>query len=185
MGRSEYKKISFEERKMIEKLLDEGHCVLDIAKLLNRSNPSIYHELKRCQACAKYSAEYAQLDSIKRREGLGRKPFLEVDKELATYISELILKENLSPAEIVKRLRNKTDFNYSLSRNTIYTAIDRGLIPNVTRDTLLLKRKKTHMFSSGLIKVPKWVCEKLDLRDNQELEIDVIDGKIIITKSEK
>ena len=182
MEHNGHKKISFEERKIIEKLLNEGHCVLYIAKLLNRSNPSIYYELKRCKACAKYSADYAQLDSIKKRKENGRKPLLEIEKELAQYISELILKEELSPADVAKRLRNASCFSYSLSRNSIYTAIDRGLIPNVTRETLLSRRKKTHMFSNGLIKVPKWICKELEIQDNDNLDIDAIDGAIIIRK---
>ena len=108
---------------------------------------------------------------------------LELDKELAQYISKLILEDSLSPVDILKRLRKENHPNAPLSKTTIYAAIDNGLIPSVTRDTLLLKRKKTHMFSDGLIKVPKWICKELDLQDNEDLDIDILDGKIVIQKS--
>ena len=41
------------------------------------------------------------------------------------------------------------------------------------------------MFSNGLIKVPKWICKELDLQDNEDLDIDVINGTMIIKKSVK
>ena len=92
---------------------------------------------------------------------------------------------NLSPAQIIHQLRIENYTEYPLSVNTIYAAIDKGLIPDVTRETLLLKRKKTHMFSNGLINIPKWICEELDLQNNETLDIDVLNGTIIIKKSTK
>ena len=41
------------------------------------------------------------------------------------------------------------------------------------------------MFSNGLIKIPKWICEELDLKDNEDLDIDIADGRIIINKNRK
>ena len=182
MAKVGYKRITFEERKVIEKLLKEGYCALYIANFLNRSNPSIYYELKRCKCIGNYSADYAQLDSMKRNVNKSKRPILEIDKELAQYISTLILKEELSAVDIVRRLTAEGYVNAPLSKNTIYAAIDNGLIPSVNRKTLLLKRKKTHMFSNGLIKIPKWIREELDIRDDQELKINIMQGKIIIQK---
>ena len=181
------KRISFEERKDIEQLLKDGWSVVDIAKKMNRSHQSIYREIKRCSSFSTYNAEYAQQNYAKRNAGNGRKPLLEIDKKLAQYISKLILEDSLSPVDILKRLREENYPNVPLSRNTIYYAIYNGLIPSVTRNTLLQKHKtkKTHMFSNGLIKVPKWICKELDLQDNEELDIDVINGTIIIKKSAK
>ena len=110
---------------------------------------------------------------------------LQIDKELAQYISKLILEDSLSPVDILKRLREENYPGIPLSKNTIYNAIYNGLIPFVSRNTLLQKHKtkKTHMFSNSLIKVPKWICKELNLQDNEVLDIDVIDGAIIIKKS--
>jgi len=187
MPKEGYKRISFEERKDIEQLLKDGWLVVDIAKKMNRSHQSIYREIKRCGSCSAYNAEYAQQNYERRNAGNGRKPLLEIDKELAQYISKLILEESLSPVDILKRLREENYPGVPLSRNTIYYAIYNGLIPSVSRNTLLQKHKtkKTHMFSNGLIKVPKWICEELDIQDNEDLDIDVIEGKIVIKKSDK
>ena len=176
------KRISFDDRKSIEQLLKDGCSVVDIAKKLSRSHQAIYREIKRCGACATYDAEYAQQNYLERKAVTGRKPLLEIDKMLAACISKLILEESLSPEEVIKRLKGENYQNVP-SINTIYAAIDTDLIPFVTRATLLLKRKKTHMFSNGLIKVPKWICDELNLQDNEELDIDVMDGAIFIRKS--
>lgn len=183
MAKKGYKRLSYEERKSIETLLNEGYSVVSIAESLNKTHQSIYHELKRCKSCSNYSADYAQQDYIRRNEGKGKKSLLEMDESLAQYISSLILEEALSPAEIVERLRFENYPNFPSSKTTIYAAIDNGLIPDVTRQTLLLKRKNTHMFSNGLIKIPRWICEKLNLQDNEDLNIDVMDDRIIICKS--
>ncbi len=165
-------------------MLSDGYPATFIANALNKTHQAIYHELKRCKYCSGYNADYAQQDYITRNQGNGRTPLLEIDKALAQRISKLILEDSLSPANIVKRLREENYTNIPLSRNTIYAAIDKGLIPHVTRETLLLKRKKTHMFSNGLIKIPKWICEELNLKDNEDLDIDIANGRIIINKSE-
>jgi IS30 family transposase len=179
------KRLSYEERKRIESMLNNGYSVTFIANALNKTYQTIYFELKRCKSCSNYSAGYAQQDYIRRNEGNGRKPLLEIDENLAQYISKLILEESLSPVEIINRLRSENYSIFPSSKTTIYAAIDGGLIPSVTRQTLLLKRKKTHMFSNGLIKIPRWICNELDLKDNEDLDINIVDGKIVIKKSEE
>ena len=183
MSKLGYKQLSYEERKTIERLLNEGYSVIAIAQTLSKTHQTIYREIKRCGSSSAYNAKYAQQNYVKRNTGKSKKPLLELDKELAQYISKLILEDSLSPVDILKRLRKENHPNVPLSKTTIYAAIDNGLIPSVTRDTLLLKRKKTHMFSNGLIKVPKWICKELDLQDNEDLDIDILDGKIVIRKS--
>ena len=177
------KRLSYEDRKQIEQMLSGGYSVTFIANALNKTHQAIYHELKRCNSCSSYNADYAQQDYITKNEDNGRTPLLEIDKALAKYISKLIIEDSLSPADILKRLRKENYPNIPLSRNTIYAAIDKGLIPYVTKETLLLKRKKTNMFSNGLIKIPKWICQELDLKDGEDLDIDIDNGKIIINKS--
>ena len=181
------KRISFEERRQIEQMLHNGYSVPVIAQKLGKTYQALYYELNRCNSCSHYNADYAQQDYIKKNEDNGRTPILEIDKELAKYISKLILEDSLSPVAILKKLHEENYSGTTLSRNTIYYAINNGLIPSVTRNTLLQKHKtkKTHMFSNGLIKVPKWICEELNLHDNEDLDINVIDGKIVINKSDK
>ncbi len=183
MKKQGYKRLSFDDRKVIEIMLKKGHSVSEIAKALNKSHPAIYHELKRCKGLERYNADFAQQDYLKCNKDNGREAKLELDNELAKYISKMILEESLSPVEIINRLRSENYPNFPSSKTTIYAAIDNGLIPSVTRKTLLSKRKKTHMFSNGLIKIPKWICDELSLKDNEDLEIDIVHDKIIIKRA--
>lgn len=57
------------------------------------------------------------------------------------------------------------------SPNTIYNAIDKGLIPNVTRESLL--SKSCTVFSGGQICIPKWVLDKLKIEDGSTLQMEV------------
>ena len=176
--------LSYDNRLLLKQMLDNEFSVKKIAEKLGVHIATIYREIKRFENPSQYNPEVAQY-AYSKDHSKGRKPKLELDQELARYISQLILEESLSPVEIINRLRSENYPNFSLSKNTIYAAIDRGLIPSVTRETLLLKRKKTHMFSNGLIKIPKWICEELDLKDDEDLDIDTVDGRIIINKSKK
>lgn len=65
---------------------------------------------------------------------------------------------------------------------TIYSAIDGGLIPGVTRESL--NSYVTTMFNDGQIHIAKWVRNALDLNDGDELLFEVVDNKIIFTKAE-
>ena len=55
------------------------------------------------------------------------------------------------------------------TKTTIYSAIDRGLIPNVTRE--ILYTRNATVFSDGMIHLPKWVSEKLSINDGDNLSI--------------
>ena len=184
MGK-QYSHLTYESRMLIKQMIESGSSKKDIAIKLGVSLATVYRELKRCNDSSKYNPEIVQQSYEKMMLCKGQKSKLELNPELAKYISKLVLQEELSPAQIVDRLRTENYPERPSSRNTIYAAIDKGLIPHVTRETLLLKRKKTHMFSNGLINVPKWICEELDIHDNDELNIDIEKGKIIIKKSEK
>lgn len=182
--RKQFSHLTYESRMLIKQMLESGNSKKDIAIKSGVSLATVYRELKRSNDSKKYDPEIVQQSYEKMMKHKGQKSKLELNQELAKYISKLILEEFLSPAEIIKRLKDEGYQNIP-SRNTIYTAIDKRLIPHVTRETLLLKRKKTHMFSNGLIKIPKWICEEFDLRDGEDLDIDIDNGRIIINKSKK
>ena len=184
MGK-QYSHLTYESRMLIKQMIESGSCKKDIAIKLGVSLATVYRELGRSNDSEGYDPEIVQQSYEKMIKGKGRKSKLELNPELAEYISKLVLEKNLSPSQIIDRLRIENYTEFHLSRNAIYAAIDKGLIPNVTRETLLLKRKKTHMFSNGLINIPKWICEELDLQDNENLDIDVLNETIIIKKSTK
>lgn len=181
----QYKRLTYDDRVQIEHLLKQGVKPYAIAQILGFMHSSIYREIKLGNMNGSYSAEFSQKRYLELKSGLGRKNILVVDGKLAQYISEMILDEFLSPQEIIKRLKTEGYVGAPTSVRTIYTAIDDGLIPNVTRDTLLLKRKKTHLFSNGLLKVPQWVLKELHLADGEELDIVVDGDKMIFEKTNK
>lgn len=125
------------------------------------------------------------LDSEGRLKKKGRPESKLSDKDLAEYISGLILKEHLSPEKIVALLA-EDDRGFSdvpQSPNTIYNAIDKGLIPNVTRESLL--SKSCTVFSGGQICIPKWVLDKLEIKDGDTLQIEVTKENEIIASLKK
>ena len=172
MGK-QFSHLTYESRMLIKQMLESGNSKKEIAVELGISLATVYRELKRCNDSSKYNPEIVQQSYEKMMLCKGQKSKLKLNPELAKYISKLVLQDELSPAQIVDRLRTENYPERPSSVNTIYAAIDKGLIPDVTRETLLVKRKKTHMFSNGLIKVPKWICEKLDLRNSEDLNIDI------------
>ncbi len=60
---------------------------------------------------------------------------------------------------------------HSVSRNTIYKAIDEGNIPGVTRESL--NKTTTNMFSNGLLRVPDWAKDQQGFCDGDVFELDI------------
>ena len=181
MANKKYKRLTYENRQVIEKMRNSGISVTDIAKFLNFHPSAIYYELKQGKTEGKYCADYAQERASKQQKEKSQKSILELNPDLSKRISALIIEENLRPKAIIERLRDEGYSHCPNSHIAIYKAIDKGLIPDVTRETL--RHRETHMFSNGLIKVPRWICQELNLKDGEDLNIDLIDSKIVIEKA--
>lgn len=113
------KDLSHEERKCIEKMLDQGISRRKIAKALCRSKSTIGEEIKRnTEAYEKrYDADLAQARSVRRKTRKKKPPKLELDKELKEKVIEK-LREDLSPEQIsgwILRTKGK-----KISYETIY-----------------------------------------------------------------
>lgn len=164
MDEKKFRHIKLEQRIKIKEMLDLGHGVSKIAKDLGYCHVTIYKELERCGLQEDYDPYYAQSIYEKNLKKKGR-----IDKlsnlDLAKYISDLILTEHLSPEKIVALLKEDSRgfSNVPHSAKTIYSAIDKGLIPNVTRE-ILLKNVST-VFGGGHICIPKWVLDKVGIKD--------------------
>lgn len=171
--------LSYEDRLYIKKCIDNKVKVYDIAEHLNVSQATIYREISKGKDDnGNYSPLYSHnkyLESLKEK---GQDHILNINKELANTISNLILNDNLSILEIENKLKNEN--NISISKNTIYSAIDKGLIPNVTRESI--QPKTTTVFSKGLVQLPKHIREKLNIKDGDTVKIEIKDNKIIIEK---
>lgn len=179
-----YKHLSYEQRLSIQKMLDMGMDKKAIARALGVHHATIYREAKRGLVNGHYDPSYSEELYRCQLDKKGAHPKCAISPELAEYISELILKEKLTPAKIIDRLRDDNRWQFvPKSRNTIYNAIDSGLIPNVSRETL--NSCITTVFSDGNIHLSKRVRNALKIEDGDKLSFEVIDNKIIFSKITK
>ena len=108
----------------------------------------------------------------------GPEAILSLNPQLAEHIASLILNRKLSPEKIVDELREYE--TGSISIQTIYHSIDKGLIPGVTRESL--HTDTVTVFSDGQICIPKWGRNLLDISDGDKLHFEVIENKLIFSK---
>ena len=163
-------------------MLDSGNSKPAIAKALGICTSSVYNELRRGTLNGTYDPEYAEGIKQTYLRQKGPQLMLEDNPELVNRIAVLILDEHLSPERIIERFKQEgfADGEYPLSDRTIYTAIDRGLIPNVTRDSL--NADTTSMYDD-VLRLPTWFRNKLGLRDGDIFKFESNDsGQIILTK---
>lgn len=181
MGRT-YKHLTPEQRLKIKELLDAGCKKTEIARALNVHNATIYREIERGNENGIYNPNYSEERYRQQLFRKGAQPLLSINPELAEYIAKLILEEKLSPAQIICKLSEKKGFDVvPKSRNTIYSAIDAGLIPGVTRENL--NTDVTTVFNDGTIHISKWVRSLMDINDGDELHFEVIGDKLIFSKN--
>lgn len=173
-----FKHLTYEQRVKIKELLDGGYAKTEIARVLGIHNATIYREIERGSVNGQYDPDYSENLYKQQLPKKGPKPILAADSELSKYIAKLILEDNLSLVQIVDLMQKETRFeSFPKSRTTIYHAIDKGLIPGVTRDCL--KPDTTTVFSGGQIHIAKWVQDSLNIRDGDKLCFNVVDGKLI------
>ena len=180
MSKKGSKQIKLEQRKELSRYLQQGMHKKQIADLLNCNLMTIYREISRGSVNGKYDPEYSERRYRESKKKCGKQQRLLVDIELAKKISDMILNEGLSPERIIEKL--KTLSIQCPSKGTIYAAIDKGLIPYVTRESL--HKKTTTMFSKGLVMIPSWMREKLEMKDGDILNIQLQNRCIVINKVE-
>lgn len=179
--RKTFSQLSYEQRLDIKNSLDAGMSKRAIADRIGVHRSTIYNEIDRGTIDGTYNPEYAEERYKHMCSGKGRVPILESEPELAQYISEMILTEHLSPEKIANIIKSEKRCK-SISVNTIYRAIDTGLIPCVTREDL--RSTSSMIFSGGQIVIPKWAMEQLDLHDGDTLHFEILDEQKIIYKKE-
>ena len=172
--------LSYDQRQQIRELLDKGTKKVDIARALGVHNATIYREIDRGSVNGNYDPGHAEEQYRDHLSEKGPQAICSISPELAQHIAGLILEEKLSPAKIIDRLQEENWSTAPKTKTTIYSAIDAGLIPGVTRESL--NSYITTMFSDGQIHIAKWVRNSLNLNDGDELLFEVVDNKIIFTK---
>lgn len=178
-----YAHITYEQRLEIKNMIENKVPIREIAKKINLHYSTIYREIKKyTDENGRYLPENAQSEYEKK---LHNKKISIIEKypHLASFISEKILIDNMSPQQIEEFIKSESDLfrGISISRNTIYTAIDKGIIPGVTRENL--HSPYTTMYSDGLLRVPKWILEKIKFSEGDRFLIDFsVNGQITFKK---
>lgn len=138
---SSYTHFTTAERETSMVMIRCGESIRSIARKLERSPSSVSREIKRNKKKdGTYSASAAATKYQHRRKSSGRKPKLDQNKELRQYVEER-LQLSWSPDVIAGRMRLENR-PFTLSYNSIYRAIDNGVLPKSLRLFLRFKRKK-------------------------------------------
>lgn len=119
------KYISFEERKMIEKMNNDNISIRSMAKILVRAHSSISEELKRKHPLDTYKAEYAHRDYLLKQKNKWNIKKLDKDPRLRKIVIQCI-NNDWSPEEISKRIKRFwycVNLVNNISTETIYSFI--------------------------------------------------------------
>jgi len=134
-----YKHLSVEDREKIRVFHEQGLSIAETARRLGRNKSTISRELKRnSNTKNEYSAHKAQKKYKKRKKACGAKRKLE-NRDARQYVEEK-LQNFWSPEQIIGRAKLEKQ-SFSLSCNTIYRAIDNGLLPKTLKKNLRIKKK--------------------------------------------
>lgn len=175
--KEKFKHLTYEDRKFIEHSIKSGIDKKVIAKTIGIHLATLYREIKNYKNnLENYSAKTAQQAYEEKQKNKGPDKILS-DLSISLQISKLILHDNKTVKDVIKELNKQ---NIKISRNTIYSAIDSGLIPNVTRKSV--KKETTKVFSKGLICLPVEIKRELNIKDGDEFFISIENKKIILTK---
>lgn len=181
---SHYTHFTTEERELLRELKALGYSICQIAARLGRNKSSVSREFKRnSNKGGSYSAHAANDRYKQRRKNCGRKPMLEKDSKVKEYVIEK-LSLDWSPDEISNRAKLDKE-TFSISYNTIYRAIDNGIIPKKLRNHLRTKRIKNRKAKSsdkrGKIADRVMISERPEnINDRIEMghwESDTVSGK--------
>ena len=116
--------LTFNERKIIEKMLKQGAGVRAIGRILGRAHSSISDEIKRNKMHYEsgYSAEIAQARALRRNNKKGNKRIVDLQPKIKAYIIEQISEEQWSPEQIAGQL-SLIHNQKVISHETIYQFI--------------------------------------------------------------
>ena len=181
-----YNQMSHYQRLRMKDMLDQGMPKVKIAEKLGVNRSTIFNEIKRGTVNGEYDPEYAEMRAQDNYLKSGKKSIIGSDKRLAAYISYLILNYHYSPEKVVEYLKdNGTEFEkIPHSPVTIYDAIDRGMIPDVTRENRQMKSDTITVSSKG-IRVPLWLIKENGIKNGETFRVECRENGDILLKKEK
>lgn len=166
------------ERLQLKHLLDQGITVSNIALQMGKGERTIYYEIcKGKDENGIYDPQRAQ-DIAEKTAQKGTAGKLETNRSLAEKISHMILDEHMNPEEISMQLDNMGEH---LAIGTIYSSIDAGLIPGVSRDSYCRSRI-IRVFNKGTVTIPQYIRQKCRIKDGDEYVVDSFDQDTIVLR---
>lgn len=148
-----FKHLTWHDRMVIERMLNEGFSKPDIAKAIGCSVRTIYYEVKRSTyehtnsdwtVEIRYNPDGAQALYEKHLSEKGSTPKLTKCEKLRSYISNLVINLRYSPEACLMEINNQEDLEFEeeiRSVNTIYAGIRKGYFEGVTMEALPRKGK--------------------------------------------
>lgn len=184
MPQKGYTQLSYYQRLYLKDMLDKNLSKVLIAERLHVHRSTVFNEIKRGSVNGVYDPEYREEQA--REKAVKREAVLKADKQLAEYVARLILEEHLSPERIVEHFKEEEHgfAAYPTSPVTIYTAIDMGWVPNVTRDDLNanIDADITTVINDS-IRIPAYIRRKLKIKHGDKFRFECKkNGTIVIRK---
>lgn len=183
MPKAGYTQLSYYQKLHLKEMLEKGYTKTKMAEKLHVHRSTIFNEIKRGTVDGVYDPAHSE----KKRLNVPRiEPMLKKDPELAAYISELIIENHMSPEMIINRLKEENNRfkEYPSSPVTIYSAIDEGLVPGVTKEQLNSKlNMNIAKVYSDSIRFPTWLRKRLQIKDGDRYRFECRrNGDIVLKK---
>ena len=162
-----FKHLTKTDRLRMEQQLKDGKGAKEIAENLGVHISTIYREKKRGQyehrnsdwtTEIRYSPDIAHDRYRENLKAKGPELKLGKDRKLAEYIEHKIADEQYSPAAVLGRIKAKgLKFNTTISVNTLYSYIDKGVFLRITNKDLPVKgsRKREYRHTKAQSRAPK------------------------------
>lgn len=150
-----FKHLTYKERKLIERWLNEKMPKTQIAKLLGIHRSSLYNEIKRGSVVqkrtdlttyTKYFADVGQRVYEENRKRCRKSYKLSEAVEFIEDVEKEILENKLSPETACGKLKRNKKYSSVVSYKTIYNYIDLGLLKVKNIDLLLKVKIKTKKY---------------------------------------
>ena len=160
-----YAHLTLENRMEIERLLRSNTSAKAIAQAFNVNPATIYRELKRGQDDNGYNAQLSDKrykTHLKSKGKAGTSKIIDNSK-MAEYIEYKIISEGYSVSAVASEIQNTPSlgFGTTISRNTIYNAIDRGEFSNLTNAYLLVKSRRAENANDNILVLRELIFQKM------------------------
>lgn len=158
----QFKQLTKTKRLQLESYLRINLSKKEIAKLLGVHISTIYREIKKGEyehlnsdltTEIRYSSDMAENKYQENLKCKGQALKIDKDFELIKYIEERIINNKLSPGAVLGEIKHKNlQFKTTISRNTLYSYIYKGVFENLTMAHLTIKSKEKKKRKKILIK---------------------------------